>query len=172
MAKEADWRGLVSSLLGDATAVALARVLLGEVRGDNVPGLSAKKSRRALEVLRPYLREDHEGSEVSIDRETLQTLLQPAGERSHDGQAGVVSKFVSTDLRLKVFPSRPEHRRVVLEFLAHRLFKPHDDLREVQVNERLKVVTDDFVTLRRYLIDFGLLTRLNNGTSYRLENLD
>ncbi|MFC5369274.1 DUF2087 domain-containing protein [Arcanobacterium bovis] len=57
-----------------------------------------------------------------------------------------------------------------LEYLALRLFSQSDNLQESQVNERLKVVTDDFATLRRYLIDAGLLERLNDGTSYRLSH--
>lgn len=173
MAREADWRGMVAALIGDASSIALARVILGDVRDDAVPGLTAKKSRRALEVLRPYVKRGDDDSEISLDREKLKALLQPPeGRRSHDDQAAVVDKFITKELRLTVFPSNLEHRRVVLEFLARRLFRPNEDLQEVQVNERLKVVTEDFATLRRYLIDFALLTRFNDGTSYRLEELD
>ncbi|WP_373920563.1 DUF2087 domain-containing protein [Trueperella pyogenes] len=58
-----------------------------------------------------------------------------------------------------------------MEFLAKRLFSPKEDLHESQVNERLKVVTDDFATLRRYLIDANLLTRQADGSSYRSADL-
>lgn len=171
MAREADWRGIVAALIGDASAVALARVILGDVRDEVVPGLAAKKSRRALEVLHPYVKRGDD-SKISLDREKLKALLQPPeGRRSHDDQAVVVDKFITKELRLTVFPSNLEHRRVVLEFLARRLFRPNEELQEAQVNERLKVVTEDFATLRRYLIDFALLTRFNDGTSYRLEEL-
>ncbi|KDS94358.1 hypothetical protein DHOM_00835 [Dermabacter hominis 1368] len=173
MGREADWRGIVAALVGDASATALARVILGDVRDDVVPGLTAKKSRRALEVLHPYVKRGDGDSEVSLDREKLQALLQPPeNRRSHDDHSVVVDKFITNELRLTVFPSRPEQRRVVLEFLARRLFRPNEELQEVQVNERLKVVTDDFVTLRRYLIDFALLTRFDDGTSYRLAEFD
>lgn len=173
MAREADWRGIVAALVGDASATALARVILGDVRDDVVPGFTAKKSRRALEILHPYIKRGDVDSEVSLDREKLRALLQPPeGRGSREDQSVVVDKFITNELRLTVFPSRPEHRRVVLEFLARRLFRPNEELQEVQVNERLKVVTEDFATLRRYLIDFALLTRYNDGTSYRLAEFE
>lgn len=36
------------------------------------------------------------------------------------------------------------------------------------VSDALKVFTRDFVTLRRHLVDFGLLGRIRSGTSYAL----
>ena len=47
-----------------------------------------------------------------------------------------------------------------------KLFEKGKSYTEFEVNEILKPVYDDYVILRRYLVDYGYLDRLDNGTSY------
>ena len=49
---------------------------------------------------------------------------------------------------------------MVLEYLAER-FREEVDYPEAEVNEILKAFNDDFASMRRYLVDEGLLTRSN-----------
>ncbi|WP_461025037.1 DUF2087 domain-containing protein [Trueperella pyogenes] len=170
MTKRPSWQGFIAAVIGEESSFALAQVILGQARWDSIPGLSQKKSAKTLELLRPYLHSP-DGKEIRIDRETLRELLKSADKNNSREDSAIISKFVSNDLRLKKFPSRPTERYLVLEFLAKRLFSPKKDLHESQVNERLKVVTDDFATLRRYLIDANLLTRQADGSSYRSADL-
>lgn len=46
------------------------------------------------------------------------------------------------------------------------LFDENKKYSEVEVNEILKPVYDDFVLLRRYLIDYKFLTREKDGSCY------
>ena len=43
---------------------------------------------------------------------------------------------------------------------------------EKEVNDLLRPVYDDFVLLRRYLVDYSLLERTNSGSIYRKKSFD
>ncbi|WP_124053944.1 DUF2087 domain-containing protein [Arcanobacterium ihumii] len=168
MTKQPTWQSFIAAAIGNDSSIALARVILGEAHSDCVPGLSGKKATKALEILRPYLQHDPDGTKLSLDREALLGLLNSSQNKQTDDASADISKFVSKDLKLREFPSRPKERHLVLQYFATRLFSPSENLHESQVNERLKVVTDDFVVLRRYLVDAELLIRKADGNSYQL----
>jgi hypothetical protein len=73
-------------------------------------------------------------------------------------QALVLRNFVDADGRIATFPARWSKRRVVLEWLAER-FELGRDYPETEVNDVLRLVNDDCATLRRWLVDGGLLAR-------------
>lgn len=62
-------------------------------------------------------------------------------------------------------PARAWRKRVVLEHVATR-FSLCDTYTEQEVNTVLGQVHPDFCGLRRYLIDYGLLARTRDGSSY------
>jgi len=72
-------------------------------------------------------------------------------------QARILRNFVE-DGRLKSLPARASQRRVVLEYLAGR-FDEGTDYTEPEVNELLGAYHEDYASLRRYLVDEGLLER-------------
>jgi hypothetical protein len=61
-------------------------------------------------------------------------------------------------------PVRRAQRRVILEYVVER-FRADRQYAEAEVNELLKLLYDDHVSLRRYLVDEGLLER--NAGVYR-----
>ncbi len=73
----------------------------------------------------------------------------------------LVSRFMPEGVLLRM-PAKQAKRRVLLEHVAGR-FDPGARYDEKQVDEILREVTDDgesdHVTLRRYLVDAGLLAR-------------
>ena len=70
------------------------------------------------------------------------------------------------DGRITGFPKKPERRRVLLEQVAQE-FEPGRYYPEPDVNAVLKTISDDYVTLRRYLIDHELLSRTPDGIYWR-----
>jgi hypothetical protein len=62
--------------------------------------------------------------------------------------------------RISALPARSSKRLVLLDHVA-RLFEPGVRYPESLVNQRLRHVYDDYVTLRRYLVDAGHLSREN-----------
>lgn len=69
--------------------------------------------------------------------------------------------------RLEKLPRKQSHKRIVLQEIVKR-FEPNRFYTEKEVNEVLKDVYEDHVTLRRYLIDFSLLEREADGSRYWL----
>ncbi|MEV4052376.1 DUF2087 domain-containing protein [Amycolatopsis sp. NPDC049688] len=67
--------------------------------------------------------------------------------------------------RLVSIPHSGKRRQLLLESLAER-FEPGRLYTEQDVREKLSMVHDDHATLRRYLVDDGLLQRSNDGGSY------
>ena len=76
-----------------------------------------------------------------------------------------VRAFIS-DGRITGFPKKPERRRVLLEQVALE-FEVGRYYPEADVNAVLKTISDDHVTLRRYLVDHQLLSRTPDGTYWR-----
>ena len=65
------------------------------------------------------------------------------------------------DGRLETIPSSRERRRALLAYVALR-FTEHRDYGEAEVNRMLQALHNDHATLRRYLVDAGLLRRDHN----------
>ncbi|XOI98674.1 DUF2087 domain-containing protein [Paenibacillus polymyxa] len=68
---------------------------------------------------------------------------------------------------LTTFHMQQKHKYIVLTEIAKR-FETERKYSEKQVNELLKEVNDDYVEIRRYLIDYGLLEREPDGSQYWL----
>lgn len=66
---------------------------------------------------------------------------------------------------LKTFSLKEKHKFIVLREVIKR-FLPNQIYTEKEVNLVLSNVYDDFVTLRRYLIEFGFLERTPDGSKY------
>lgn len=67
--------------------------------------------------------------------------------------------------KLKVFPSKEKKKYVLLRFIIE-LFEKGKKYTEFEINDLLKPVYEDYVIIRRYLIDYGYLDRLDNGKAY------
>ncbi len=74
-----------------------------------------------------------------------------------------LARFFRGD-RLETMPRRAKDRAALLEYVASR-FESGREYPEPEVNSLLMSAADDVASLRRYLIDAGLLTR--DGGVYR-----
>ncbi|HPF88929.1 MAG TPA: DUF2087 domain-containing protein [Candidatus Limiplasma sp.] len=68
-------------------------------------------------------------------------------------------------LRLKAFPPKEKKKIVVLAEIAGQ-FAHGRRYTEREVNEILKPIYADYVTIRRYLISYGLMSRTRDGSAY------
>jgi AcrR family transcriptional regulator len=72
----------------------------------------------------------------------------------------VIRRFFDADGRLKTLPAKQSRQLAVFDLIAQR-FVPGVRYTEIEVNRELMAVYDDYVSLRRGLVDFGLLDRAN-----------
>lgn len=69
---------------------------------------------------------------------------------------------------LRVFPPKEKKKLVILRKIVQE-FEPDKKYSEQEINGILKAIFDDYVTLRRYLIEYGFLDRTRNGREYWLK---
>jgi hypothetical protein len=87
--------------------------------------------------------------------------------RAADASADlVVRRYFDDDGRLTVMPAKLSRQLAVLDLVAQR-FVPGVQYTEVEVNRELMTVFDDYVSLRRGLVDHGLLDRAD-GRYWRI----
>lgn len=67
--------------------------------------------------------------------------------------------------KLAAFPPKEKQRLIILRAAAERIH-PEQTYDEKAINEVLASVFDDYVMLRRYLIEYGFLARKADGSAY------
>jgi hypothetical protein len=146
------------------SAVALGATTVREIaeRAD----LTEPETARALgQLLRAGI-VSQQGAGLEVDlgafaraaREASPERRRPELDDATVEQAAVLRNFVDGEGRIRELPARAAKRELVLEYVAAR-FEPNREYAENEVNDVLLELYDDYVTLRRYLVDAGLLTR-------------
>src|SRR5262245_51784982 len=82
------------------------------------------------------------------------------GERRHLTDREKVVRAFIRDGRLVSIPAKPKKRELLLPVILDRSFPEDRDYEEKEVNMRLALLHPDVAALRRYLVDYGLMTRL------------
>ncbi|MBF4693984.1 DUF2087 domain-containing protein [Fusibacter ferrireducens] len=72
-------------------------------------------------------------------------------------------------LKLKTFSTKEKKKLVILKQIAATL-DPQKHYTEKELNTILKAIYPDFVTLRRYLIEYGFMDRSKDGAEYWLKS--
>jgi DNA-binding transcriptional ArsR family regulator len=85
-------------------------------------------------------------------------VVAPAGRELAPDEARVLGGFFEAD-RLTTIPAQHAKRQVVLRYLRDRCFAEDRDYPEKEVNQRLALFHPDPASLRRYMVDSGLMTR-------------
>lgn len=68
-------------------------------------------------------------------------------------------------LKLNRLPSKQKQKVVVLKRISEQ-FDIDKEYTEKEINEIIESIYDDYVTIRRYMIEYGFLKRTNDGTTY------
>jgi hypothetical protein len=156
----------LTGLLGNEDRLrVVAAIALGARTVDDVAqaaGLVPHDVRRVLQRLVAAGVVDNEDG-LRVDLSVFQEAARdrPPRVRELPGatpeQARILRNFVENG-RLSSVPTKASQRRPVLEYLAAQ-FDEGKDYAESEVNDVLGRFHDDYASLRRYLVDEGLLTR-------------
>lgn len=85
-------------------------------------------------------------------------VVPPPGRELEPDEARLLAGFFEAD-RLTTIPGQASRRMVVLRYLRDRAFAEDREYSEREVNQRLAVFHPDAASLRRYLVDTGLMSR-------------
>lgn len=102
-----------------------------------------------------------------------QLNLQQSGDkddRSVTEEEKVIKKYfpAGPEGPLKSFSMKQKHKLIVLNEIAKR-FESERIYTEKEINQVLETVYGDYVTIRRYLIEYGFLDRKSDGSEYWLK---
>lgn len=156
-----DVRQVIAVLANPRTRELYARVILGEVDRGELERNS--RDRRSLAALTSA------GLVAIASDDRLTAPIEPLGSLIRSFPASParegIHRFVRED-RIESYPANPVVRRELLQWLVERVLDEGEVLSEREVTERLDGHGIDGVTLRRYLVDEGLLERTRSGSSY------
>ncbi|MCL2287502.1 MAG: DUF2087 domain-containing protein [Firmicutes bacterium] len=81
----------------------------------------------------------------------------------------ILNRYFDEDgqLVIKNFPAKEKKKIIIMQKIMEN-FELNHVYSEKEVNEILQAYYEDFVTIRRYLIQYGFLVRDKNGTNYRI----
>ncbi|NCB78926.1 MAG: DUF2087 domain-containing protein [Bacilli bacterium] len=71
--------------------------------------------------------------------------------------------------KLIAFPKKLKSKQDLFAYLQEKLAKKGSTFTEKEVNDFLAEIYDDYAILRRYLVDYGYLSRDQYGLEYRIE---
>jgi hypothetical protein len=138
---------LVSALADPARLQVFARICAG------LPADGAKLVKRLVDA-----------GLVTVDGDTYRAVPEVFREALAKAPADPLDDLFRHG-RLVTIPHSGRRRQLLLAHLAER-FEPGRLYTEQDVREKLSMVHDDHATLRRYLVDEGLLQRSNDGGAY------
>lgn len=154
------WRPILGALANPETRQVYAEIVLDAAARHPMP---AKRRERAIAALTAAgLLTVHNDGTLGVTADTMLGALSEAAPPRREGLA----RFVR-DGRIEQYPAKPAERLALLEWVAGELLRPGEALTEREVNERLLRFHDDVASLRRQLVDAGLLERTPSGGSYR-----
>ncbi|MBC7402607.1 MAG: DUF2087 domain-containing protein [Microbacteriaceae bacterium] len=150
-----DWRRIIAALANpDRRAVWAAAVLVTSA------DLSDAKCAKAVNALRDAGLLDQDGNAVTA---VFNELLAIEPEVRREG----IDRFIMNG-RIEQYPAKPSLRLELLEWVAGAL-PTGQGMTERELGDRLALVADDVVALRRYLVDAGTLVRTRDGAVYEVQ---
>ncbi|WP_050613507.1 DUF2087 domain-containing protein [Bacillus testis] len=110
------------------------------------------------------LKEKDEHAPAMLEIPKHATMIDDRYRVTEEENEKVLKKYFK-DGKLTSFSMKQKYKIIVLREMIKR-FDENATYTEKEVNEILKTVFEDFVTLRRYLIEYGFLDRKSDGSSY------
>ncbi|MBI9010479.1 MAG: DUF2087 domain-containing protein [Tenericutes bacterium] len=80
--------------------------------------------------------------------------------------------FISTDpMKLRLLPPKQKKKYIALEILV-KILDVNRNYKEKELNEVLKGIYPDFVSIRRGLVDYKFVSREKDGSKYWVNKKD
>lgn len=111
-------------------------------------------------------------AKLACAESTIRNMRFALRERARQARAFLaVMELVEEEMpavthhKLRIFPSKEGKRKELLPRFAS-LFEPNKEYTEKEVKKLIKTIYEDDATIRRYLVDYGYLSRNRDGSKY------
>lgn len=157
------WRGVIAALANPESRRVLGLLLAEQDATDALASLPVARRDRVVRVLSDAGVIDASDDGRRLRAERFTELLASSPVERPTG----LDRFI-VEGRLDHYPARTADRELVLRHLLDQALPDVDDvIDERTLTERLAALSDDPVTMRRYLVDAGLVDRAADGSTYR-----
>jgi len=121
-------------------------------------------------VLMELLKEQNKRSPDHLPPQKTSRVIDDRYNITQEERARIIKNYFPEGANglLKTLAMKEKNRLVLLGEITKR-FEAEKLYTEKEVNEILKTAHDDFVTLRRYLIEYGFMDRKPDGSQYWLK---
>ena len=121
-------------------------------------------------VLMEILKEKDQFAPVFVPLHKNAKIVDQRYNITEEEKEKIIKNFFSkgTIAHLKAFPAKEKYKLVILREFAFD-FEKNRKYDEKEVNEIIKNRYPDFVTIRRYLIEYGFMERKPDGSEYWLK---
>ncbi|WP_299089291.1 DUF2087 domain-containing protein [uncultured Metabacillus sp.] len=145
--------------IGSASTIRNHRFLLKE----------KERQAKTFLVLMELLKEQDKHAPAFLPMHKTAKMIDDRYNITLEEQQEIVKKYFpeGSSGRLKAFPPKEKQRLIILREIAKRI-KGEKTYDEKELNQVLSAVYDDYVLIRRYLIEYGFLTRKPDGSQYWL----
>lgn len=164
---------LLSCLLAgkdDKTIAKELGITPSTVRNHRFQFREREKQARVFLALMTHLDAVPRGKEALVESHRTATMVDERYAITEEERAAFIAKYFPEGPAGPItdFPSKEKRKLVILMELAKR-FEPNRRYTEPEVNGVLKAAWHDYVTLRRYLIEYGFMDRERDGSAYWLK---
>ncbi|KAA0562230.1 DUF2087 domain-containing protein [Bacillus sp. CH30_1T] len=113
------------------------------------------------------LKEKDDNAPTFVPVHKTATMVDDRYNITQTEQDQIVKKYFSDGVMSK-FPPKEKQRLVILREISKQL-KKDDMYDEKELNQILKGIYNDYVLIRRYLIEYGFIDRKSDGSKYWLK---
>lgn len=126
-----------------------------------------EKQAKVFLSIMALLENEREKDESLIDIHKGATMVDERYAITEAERESVIKRYFKDEGqgKLTALPRKEKRKLIVLSHIS-RKFENNKKYTEKEVNNILKEVEDDYVTLRRYLIEYGFLNRTNDCSTY------
>lgn len=126
-----------------------------------------EKQAKTLLTLMALLKEREDNPEQFVPIHRTATMVDDRFNITKKEEEEVLKRVFPNGLEGELirFPKKQKHKIIVLRAIAATLDQAAQ-YSEKQLNEHISKMYEDYVTIRRYLIEYGFLDRENDGSAY------
>jgi hypothetical protein len=130
-----------------------------------------ERQAKAFLALMELLKEKDQYAPAFIPPHKSAKMLDDRYDLTQEEQEEIIKKFFTNGPNgpLIKFPPKEKQRLAVLRHISGRLIGGQT-YNEKELNQILKPIYEDYVMIRRYLIEYGFLDRKPNGSEYWLKD--